>query len=89
MQRITLLLAVITLNACALIVTSAGEQSVRYAHVKGTGALQAKTGDTEEAERKKSKNPPEGAPWTKDFFEAHKQAFNSGKPIFLYSTKTY
>lgn len=44
---------------------------------------------SEEAERKKSKNPPVGAPWTKDFAEAHSRAFLSGKPIFVYSTKTY
>ena len=37
----------------------------------------------------KSKNPPEGAPWTQDFFGAREAALASGKPIFLYSTKTY
>jgi len=41
------------------------------------------------AQDTKSKNPPPGAPWTQDFFEAREAALASGKPIFLYSTKTY
>jgi hypothetical protein len=36
-----------------------------------------------------SKVPPAGPPWTKDFFAARAQALETGKPIFLYSTKTY
>lgn len=42
-----------------------------------------------EEERKKSKNPPKGAPWIREFSAAHAEAFASGKPIFIYSTKTY
>lgn len=38
---------------------------------------------------KKSKTPPPGAPWVKSFPEARAQALQHGKPIFLYSTKTY
>ncbi len=33
--------------------------------------------------------PPEGPPWKTDFVAAHKEAAASGKPIFLYFTKTY
>ncbi|MCK5942028.1 MAG: hypothetical protein KAI24_08680 [Planctomycetes bacterium] len=36
-----------------------------------------------------SKQPPAGAPWTKDFAAAHRLARATGKPIFVYSTKTY
>ena len=36
-----------------------------------------------------SKTPPAGAPWTKDFLEAHRMASEQGKPIFIYSTKTH
>ena len=36
-----------------------------------------------------SKEPPAGAPWTMDFAAAHREALASGKPIFVYSTKTY
>jgi hypothetical protein len=36
-----------------------------------------------------SEKPPEGPPWTKDFLEAHRIAFEQGKPIFVYSTKTH
>ena len=36
-----------------------------------------------------SETPPAGPPWTKDFLEAHRIAFEQGKPIFVYSTKTY
>ena len=36
-----------------------------------------------------SKTPPKGPPWTMDFFAAHRQAVAEGKPIFVYSTKTY
>jgi len=33
--------------------------------------------------------PPEGPPWQRDFVAAHAEALKSGKPIFLYFTKTY
>ena len=33
--------------------------------------------------------PPEGPPWKRDFVEAQREAVKSGKPIFLYFTKTY
>ena len=33
--------------------------------------------------------PPEGPPWQRDFLEAQREALKSGKPIFLYFTKTY
>jgi hypothetical protein len=33
--------------------------------------------------------PPKGPPWQQDFVAAHKEAVASGKPIFLYFTKTY
>ncbi|QTN32054.1 thioredoxin family protein [Akkermansiaceae bacterium] len=36
-----------------------------------------------------SKTPPAGPPWTKDFLEAHRMAFERKKPIFIYSTKTH
>lgn len=36
-----------------------------------------------------SHTPPVGPPWVMDFGEARTQALRSGKPIFLYSTKTY
>ncbi len=36
-----------------------------------------------------SDTPPEGPPWKRDLLEAHKEALESGKPIFLYFTKTY
>jgi len=36
-----------------------------------------------------SKQPPAGAPWTKDFGEAHRLARETGRPIYVYSTKTY
>jgi hypothetical protein len=36
-----------------------------------------------------SKTPPKGLPWTKDFLEAQRMASEQGKPIFIYSTKTY
>ncbi len=36
-----------------------------------------------------SHTPPEGPPWVRDFAQARSQALQSGKPIFLYSTKTY
>jgi len=39
--------------------------------------------------RAASETPPQGAPWTKDLFEAHRMAFEQGKPIFIYSTKTH
>ena len=36
-----------------------------------------------------SETPPEGPPWVRDLVEAHEQAAEGGKPIFLYFTKTY
>ena len=36
-----------------------------------------------------SADPPAGAPWTKSFFDAHRRAVDAGKPIFVYSTKTF
>ena len=36
-----------------------------------------------------SHTPPVGPPWVRDFTQARTQAIESGKPIFLYSTKTY
>ena len=36
-----------------------------------------------------SSKPPAGAPWTMDFGAALEAASKSGKPIFLYFTKTY
>ena len=36
-----------------------------------------------------SETPPEGPPWKRDFVAAHKEALESGKPLFLYFTKTY
>ncbi|MGK0154764.1 MAG: hypothetical protein ACI9SE_001717 [Neolewinella sp.] len=36
-----------------------------------------------------SKQPPAGAPWIKDFAEAQRRARVAGRPIFVYSTKTY
>ena len=36
-----------------------------------------------------SHTPPAGPPWVRDFAQARTQALQSGKPIFLYSTKTY
>jgi hypothetical protein len=47
------------------------------------GALFAQTKDTG------SKTPPAGPPWILDFTEARAKALASGKPIFVYSTKTY
>ena len=39
--------------------------------------------------KNKDGTPPEGAPWTKDFLAAHQLAMQSGRPMFLYFTKTY
>jgi hypothetical protein len=36
-----------------------------------------------------SKTPPKGPPWITNFTEARAKALGSGKPIFVYSTKTY
>lgn len=36
-----------------------------------------------------SKTPPPGAPWQRDFDAAQREALQSGKPIFIYFTKTY
>ena len=47
------------------------------------GALFAQAKDTG------SKTPPAGPPWILSFTEARAKALTSGKPIFVYSTKTY
>lgn len=36
-----------------------------------------------------SETPPKGPPWMRDLLEAQKDALLSGKPVFLYFTKTY
>ncbi len=36
-----------------------------------------------------SETPPPGAPWKRSFDEAHRQALKTGRPIFVYFTKTY
>lgn len=36
-----------------------------------------------------SETPPAGAPWQRDFDKAHREALETGKPIFVYFTKTY
>jgi len=36
-----------------------------------------------------SETPPQGPPWQRDFVAAQKEALESGKPLFLYFTKTY
>jgi len=41
------------------------------------------------AQESESKDPPAGAPWTKDFLAACRTAAEQGKPVFVYSTKTY
>jgi hypothetical protein len=41
------------------------------------------------SERSESVDPPGSAPWTRDFADAHRRAVEAGKPIFVYSTKTY
>ncbi|HZN37886.1 MAG TPA: hypothetical protein VFD82_03730 [Planctomycetota bacterium] len=47
------------------------------------GALSAQAKDTD------SKTPPAGPPWILNFIEARAKALTTGKPIFVYSTKTY
>ena len=47
------------------------------------GALVAQAKDTG------SKTPPAGPPWLLSFTEARAKALAAGKPIFVYSTKTY
>lgn len=47
------------------------------------GAAFAQTKDTG------SKTPPAGPPWLLDFTEARAKALETGRPIFVYSTKTY
>ena len=47
------------------------------------GALFAQDKDTG------SKTPPAGPPWLLNFTEARAKALAEGKPIFVYSTKTY
>lgn len=42
-----------------------------------------------QSDAKSSKSPPSGPPWLDSFEEARAKALKSGKPIFLYSTKTY
>ena len=32
---------------------------------------------------------PKGPPWHRSFVEAHAEAATTGKPIFVYFTKTY
>ncbi|MCA9278175.1 MAG: thioredoxin family protein [Phycisphaeraceae bacterium] len=41
------------------------------------------------AEYGESKTPPVGPPWVRDFATAQQMAADQGKPIFVYSTKTY
>lgn len=36
-----------------------------------------------------SETPPPGPPWKRDFLDAQAEALRTGKPIFLYFTKTY
>ena len=36
-----------------------------------------------------SETPPDGAPWQRDFGAAQREALRTGKPIFIYFTKTY
>ena len=36
-----------------------------------------------------SETPPPGAPWFGEFGKAHREALKTGKPIFVYFTKTY
>jgi len=36
-----------------------------------------------------SETPPAGAPWQRDFDAVQREALKSGKPIFIYFTKTY
>lgn len=47
------------------------------------------TSATAQSDDRISHTPPVGPPWVRDFGEARTQALQSGKPIFLYSTKTY
>ena len=42
-----------------------------------------------QSDDRSSHTPPVGPPWARDFEQARTQALQSGKPIFLYSTKTY
>jgi hypothetical protein len=39
--------------------------------------------------QEKAKSPPKGPPWTTDWRAARWEALRTGKPIFLYFTKTY
>lgn len=36
-----------------------------------------------------SETPPAGAPWQRNFAAAQREALKTGKPIFVYFTKTY
>ena len=36
-----------------------------------------------------SETPPPGAPWQRDFDQVQREALKTGKPIFVYFTKTY
>ena len=49
----------------------------------------AAAGPHSSSQDEKSKNPPPGAPWGQSFEAVRAQALEAGKPIFLYSTKTY
>ena len=39
--------------------------------------------------QEKPKVPPKGPPWTTDWRAARWESLRTGKPIFLYFTKTY
>jgi hypothetical protein len=39
--------------------------------------------------QEKAKSPPAGPPWTTDWRAARWESLRTGKPIFLYFTKTY
>jgi hypothetical protein len=36
-----------------------------------------------------SETPPPGPPWQRDFDAVQREALRTGKPIFVYFTKTY
>ncbi len=42
-----------------------------------------------EGAQEKPKAPPKGPPWTTDWRAARWESLRTGKPIFLYFTKTY
>jgi hypothetical protein len=37
----------------------------------------------------KHRDPPKGPPWKTDYREARWESLRTGRPIFLYFTKTY